>query len=74
MFKHKPPMRPQHCPNIAPLCSFDTDAQLPVPHNTQPQLPLDRIRQIQQIVGTIMYYAHAVDITTLVALSSTATK
>ena len=71
-FKHITPTRPQHSPHIAPLRSFGTDAQLPVPHDNQPSLPLDRIRRIQQIVGTIMYYARAVDITTLVALSSIA--
>jgi hypothetical protein len=39
-----------------------------------PLLPPDRIKRIQQIIGTIMYYARAVDLTTLVALSSIASE
>jgi hypothetical protein len=37
-------------------------------------LPPDRIKQIQQIVGTVMYYTQAVNITTLFALSSITAK
>ena len=71
-FNHKSPTRPQHSPHAAPPRTFGTNAQLPVSHNTQQTLPAARIRRIQQIVGTVMYYARAVDNTTLVALSSIA--
>ena len=71
-FHHEPPQIPQHSPHIAPTRKFGLAAQDPVTHdNSKPLLP-ERIQQIQQIVGTIMYYARAVDITTLVALSSIA--
>jgi hypothetical protein len=71
-FEHKPPTTPQHSPHSAPPRHFGTTAQIPVDHDLSPTLPPDRIKRIQQIVGTIMYYARAVDITTLVALSSIA--
>ena len=73
-FDHTPHTRPQHSPHTAPPRSFGTDAQIPIPHDTLPILPADRICRIQQIVGTIMYYARAVDLTTLVALSSIASE
>jgi hypothetical protein len=71
-FEHKPPTKPQHSPHSAPPRHFGTTAQIPVDHDLSPTLPPGRIKRIQQIVGTIMYYAQAVDITTLVALSSIA--
>ena len=71
-FNHPTPKRPQHSPHAAPPRQFGATAQEPVKHDTTPTLPPDRIKRIQQIVGTIMYYARAVDVTTLVALSSIA--
>jgi hypothetical protein len=71
-FEHKPPLKPQHSPHAAPPRKFGQDAQEPIEHDHQPILPPDQIKRIQQIIGTILYYARAVDITTLVALSSIA--
>jgi hypothetical protein len=73
-FEHKPPLKPQHSPHATPPCKFGHDAQEPVKHDHQPILPPDQIKRIQQIIGTILYHARAVDITTLVALSSIAAK
>ena len=71
-FDHPPPRHPQHSPYAAQPKRFGVSAQLPVPHHTKPILPPDRILRIQQIIGSILYYARAVDVTTLVALSSIA--
>jgi hypothetical protein len=71
-FNHPAPKRPQHSPHAAPPRQFGATAQEPVKHDTTPTLAPDRIKRIQQIVGTVMYYARAVDVTTLVALSSIA--
>ncbi len=73
-FNHEPPSKPQHSPHAAPLRLFGLDAQKPVEHDNLPVLLPDRIKRIQQIIGTIMYYARAVDLTTLVALSSIASE
>jgi hypothetical protein len=71
-FEHKSPAKPQHSPHSAPPRQFGATAQNPVDHDLSPLLPPDRIKRIQQIVGTVMYYALAVNITTLVTLSSIA--
>ena len=73
-FEHTAPHKPQHSPHIAPTRKFGNDAQEPVEHDDLPILPPDRITRIQQIIGTILYYARAVDLTTLVALSSIASE
>ena len=74
-FDHKPSAKPQHSPHAAPPRLFGQDAQKPVEHDNMPLLPPDRIKRIQQIIGTIMYYTRAaVDLTTLVALSSIASE
>ena len=71
-FEHPTPLKPQHSPHSAPPRIFGTTSQEPVDHDMSPPLPPERVKRIQQIVGTVMYYARAVDITTLVALSSIA--
>jgi len=73
-FNYKPPARPQHSPHTAPPRLFGQAAQNPVEHDPKPILPPDRIKHIQQIIGTIMYYARTADLTTLVALSSIASE
>ena len=71
-FDHTPPTRPQHAPHEAPARTYGRDAQTPLPTDISPKLPPERVRTIQQIVGTALYYARAVDPTILVALSSIA--
>jgi hypothetical protein len=45
-------------------------AQAPILIDISPKLSPDNIEEIQQIIGSILYYAQAVDITVLMALSS----
>jgi len=71
-FQHPPPAKPQHSPHPAPRRTFKPPSQSPIAHDTSPPLPQDRLKRVQQIVGAILYYARAVDITTLVALSAIA--
>jgi len=59
---------------MPPPRKFGPTAQEPTDHDTSPLLPPTRVTRIQQIVGTIMYYARAVDLTALVALSSIASE
>jgi hypothetical protein len=51
---------------------FGTEAQAPLPANTTPKLDAKGIKQAQQIVRSILYYARVVDMTILMALSSIA--
>lgn len=71
-YAHDVPTKPQHCPHRAPPRTYGKDAQLPVPADDSQLLPKDRRRRIQAIIGSILFYARAVDNTVLVALSSIA--
>jgi hypothetical protein len=48
---------------------FGTEAQAPLPPNKAPKLNGKGIKRVQQIVGSILYYARAVNMTILKALS-----
>ena len=64
----------QNCPYKPAEKKYGKDAQNPLPDNTSPRLDEKGIKKIQQIVGSILYYARAVDLTTLIALSSIASE
>ncbi len=68
------PTKPQHCPYATAPKQYGAKAQSPLPINILPKLSPDRIKEIQCIIGSILYYARAVDITVLMALSSIAIK
>eukprot|EP00970_Alexandrium_tamarense_P017799 scaffold11398_cov137-Alexandrium_tamarense.AAC.1 len=69
-YNHEPPDKQQHCPYPPQPKKYGSDAQEPKPIDTSPILDKDGITRIQQIVGTISYYARAVDITILTALNT----
>jgi hypothetical protein len=73
-YKHKMPTKPQHCPYTPAPKQYGAEAQAPLPVNISPKLSDDDIKEIQQIVRSILYYARAVNITVLMALSSIASK
>ncbi len=64
--------RIQTCPYSPELKKIGTEAQAPLPPNTLPKLDGKGIKRIQQIVGSILYYARAVNMAVLKALSSIA--
>jgi hypothetical protein len=53
---------------------FGSEAQWPLPLDAPPPLGKTDIKQFQQIVGSILYFARAVDTTVLMALSTIAIK
>ena len=69
-FKHKPPKRPQHSPYKAPPKTYGAEAQDPLPEDDTDKFNEPRVKEIQRIIGGILYYARAVDHTGLTALSS----
>jgi hypothetical protein len=71
-YKHRMPMRPQHCPYAPAQKQYGDKAQSPIPVDTSPGLSPDKIKEIQRVIGSILYYARAIDITVLMALSSIA--
>ncbi len=73
-YKHKMPKKPQHCPYTPVPKQYGAEAQAPLPADISPKLSNDKIKEIQCVVGSILYYVQAVDITVLMALSSIASE
>ncbi len=73
-YGHALPKRLQTCPYSPAPKAYGANAQAPFPIDAS--LPLDTkgIRRIQKIVGSILFYARAVDMTVLMALSSIASE
>jgi hypothetical protein len=53
---------------------YGSDAQRPIDPDTSPPLSEDQKKQVQRVVGSILYYARAVDLTVLMALSTIASE
>jgi hypothetical protein len=66
------PKKLQACPYSPEPKRFGTEAQAPLPADTTPKLDAKGIKRVQQIVGSILYYAQAVNMSVLMALSSIA--
>jgi hypothetical protein len=71
-YEHVMPARPQHCPYSPKPKQFGSKAQRPLPEDTSPLLDEKKKQRVRQIVGSILYYARAVDMTVLMALSTIA--
>jgi hypothetical protein len=69
-YKHWMPMHPQHSPYTPAPKQYGAAAQSPLPIDISPKLLPEEIKEIQQVIGSILYYACMVDITLLMALSS----
>ena len=66
--------RIQHCPYSPEPKKYGAEAQSPLPKDNSRKLTEKEIKQVQKIVGSILYYAQAVDMTVLMALSSIASE
>jgi hypothetical protein len=64
----------QHSPYQPQPQKFGAAAQDPINDDTSPKLDAKRVTRIQQIVGSILYYARAIDHTTLPGLSGIASE
>jgi hypothetical protein len=73
-YAHPAPLKPQHCPYSPNPISYGKDNQAPTPTDDSPLLDAAGKKRIQQIVGSFLYYARAVDPTILMALSDIATQ
>ncbi len=62
--------RIQHYPCSLEPRRYGTDAQSPLPQDILRKLNEIKLKQVQKIVGSILYYARAVDMTVLMALST----
>ena len=74
-YKHVTTSCPQHCPYSPEPKKYGLEAhQAPLPINTPRPLGDKEIKVVQKIVGSNLYYARAVDMTVLMALSMIASK
>jgi hypothetical protein len=71
-YGHLVPGQMQKCPYLPKLKKFGSNTQAPLPPNDTPKLDANGIKRVQQILGSILYYARAVNMTVLMALSSIA--
>jgi hypothetical protein len=73
-YEHPHPTKPQHCPYNPNLIKYGKDNQANDPIGTSPKLNNANKKCIQQIFGSFLYYACAVDPTILMALSAIASQ
>jgi hypothetical protein len=64
----------QHCPYSLEPKKYGANAKSPLPRNDSQKLTNKEINKVQQIVGSILYYAWTVDITVLMVLSAIASE
>jgi hypothetical protein len=51
-----------------------SEAQHPLPPDKSPPVSKEEIKHVQQVIGNILYYAHALDLIVLMVLSTIASK
>jgi hypothetical protein len=73
-YAHLTPDKPQQCPFLPNPITYGKDNQIPTPTNDSPLLDDASKKNIQQVVGSYLYYARAVDLTILMALSDITTQ
>ncbi len=71
-YNHVLPGRMQACPYSPEPKKFGADAQTPLVVDSSPLLNEKGLKRVQKIVGSILYYLRAVDMTVLMALSTIA--
>ncbi len=71
-YSHVIPSRIQMCPYSPEPKKIGSEAQAPFPPNASSKLDEKGIKRIQKIVGSILHYARAVDMTVLAGLSTIA--
>jgi hypothetical protein len=73
-YKHATPTKQQHCPYAPQSKQYGSKAQQPLPQDMSPLLSKDDIKQVQCVIGRILYYSRAVNLTVLMALSTIPSK
>ena len=71
-YLHENPTKPQHSSYIVAPKKYGKYAHDPLPPNKSSPVSEEKIKRIQGIVGSILFYACSVDLTFLVGLNSIA--
>ena len=69
-YNHKKPTRPQYSPHPVAPRRYGKSAHHSITPDETPAAAPNGILRVQQIVGSILYYAQAVDLTALTALTT----
>ncbi len=73
-YTHAIPAKPQHCPYTPQSWQYGSKVQRPLPIDTSPPLADANIKHIQWVIGSTLYYARAMDLAVLMALSTIASE
>jgi hypothetical protein len=73
-YKHATPTKQQHCLYAPQLKQYGSKAQQPLPLDTSTPLSKDNIKKVQRVIGSILFYARAFNLTVLMALSTIASE
>jgi hypothetical protein len=71
-YKHAIPTKPQHCLYTPQPRQYGSNVQCLLRVDTSPPLSDANIKHIQWVIGSIWYYARAIDVTVLMAISTIA--
>ena len=72
--KNQHPSKPQYAPYPTTPCKYGAEYQEPTPQDTSPPASKEEITRIKKVAGSILYYARAVNLTVLMALSTIASE
>ena len=73
-FKHMKPKQPQLSPHPHTIPQYGQKTQYAKEEIEEPEVSAEMKTYVQQVLGTFLYYARAVDLTMLVALGTIATE
>jgi len=68
--KHALPSKPQNCPFSPQPKQYGSKAQRPIEPDTSSPLSEEEKKQVQRVVGSILYYDRAVDLTVLILVGN----
>jgi hypothetical protein len=73
-FEHPPPTRPQHAPHAWTKPTYGAAIQYAPSIDTSPALDTADTKRVQEVLGTLLFYARAVDSTMLKAIGTISTQ
>eukprot|EP00978_Attheya_sp_CCMP212_P018973 scaffold52559_cov64-Attheya_sp.AAC.4 len=73
-YKHEAPPKPRNSPYLIAPQKYGIGAQDTIPQDNTPPASNADIKYVQGVVGSILFYARAIDMTFLVGLNTIATE
>ena len=73
-YGHKKPLRPQNCPYAPPPVKYGKESNNLIPEEISPPATEKEKKYVQQVLGSFLFYARAIDMTILHSLSAIASE